>query len=145
MPSINRSALVPYSAEQMFQLVDDITAYPEFLPWCGGAQEHKRDENQVQASVVIQKGSLNKSFTTLNTLTKPELIELTLLDGPFQTLNGYWRFSPLSDEACRVTFDLEFEFANKLVGLAVGPVFNQVANTFVDSFVERAKAVYANV
>ena len=142
MPSINRSALVPYSAEQMYQLVDDITAYPEFLPWCGGAEEHKRDDTHVQASVRIQKGAINKVFTTQNTLTKPNLIELTLLDGPFKKLNGFWRFEPLSDKACRVTFDLTFEFSNRLVGMALGPIFNQVANTFVDSFVERAKVVY---
>lgn len=143
MPSINRSALVPFSAQQMYQLVDDISAYPEFLPWCGGAEEHKRDENQVQASVTIQKGAINKAFTTQNRLHKPNLIELQLLDGPFKTLKGFWRFDALSEHACKVTFDLDFEFSNKLVGLAIGPIFNQVANTFVDSFVERAKVVYA--
>lgn len=142
MPSINRSALVSYSAEQMYQLVDDITAYPEFLPWCGGAEEHKRDSEQVQASVTIQKGAINKVFTTHNRLKKHNLIELTLLDGPFKKLNGYWRFDEISDNACRVTFDLTFEFSNRLVGMAIGPIFNQVANTFVDSFVERAKVVY---
>ncbi|MGB1309910.1 MAG: type II toxin-antitoxin system RatA family toxin [Leucothrix sp.] len=142
MPNINRTALVEYSTAQMFQLVDDIAAYPEFLPWCGGAQEHNRDEQQVEASVVIQKGSINKSFTTKNRLVKPELIELTLVDGPFKKLKGEWRFEPLSENACKITFTMDFEFSNRLVGLAVGPVFNQVANTFVDSFVERAKAVY---
>jgi len=144
MPSINRSALVAYSAEQMFQLVDDISAYPEFLPWCGGAEEHKRDESQVEASVTIQKGAINKAFTTQNRLNKPGLIELRLLDGPFKKLQGFWRFDALSENACKVTFDLEFEFSNRIVGLAIGPIFNQVANTFVDSFVERAKVVYGN-
>lgn len=142
MPSINRSALVPYSAEQMFQLVDDISAYPEFLPWCGGAEEHNRSNEQVEASVTIQKGAINKVFTTQNRLHKPELIELTLKNGPFKKLNGSWRFDKLSDTACKVTFDLHFEFSNRLVGLAIGPIFNQVANTFVDSFVERAKVKY---
>lgn len=142
MPSINRSALVPYSAEQMFQLVDDITAYPEFLPWCGGAEEHKRDETQVQASVTIEKGAINKVFTTQNTLERPRLIKLTLVDGPFKKLHGFWRFDALSEQACKITLELEFEFSNRLVGMAVGPVFNQVANTFVDSFVERARSVY---
>ena len=142
MPNINRSALVEYSAEQMFQLVDDIAAYPEFLPWCGGAAEHNRNEQQVEASVTIQKGSINKSFTTKNRLSKPDMIELTLIDGPFKKLRGEWRFEALSDKACKITFDMDFEFSNRLVGMAVGPVFNQVANTFVDSFVERAKVVY---
>ena len=144
MPSINRSALVSFNAEQMFQLVDDIAAYPQFLPWCGGAEEHRRDEKQVQASVTIQKGAINKVFTTQNTLHKPNLIELTLLDGPFKKLQGFWRFDELSENACKVTFDLEFEFSSRLVGMAIGPVFNQVANTFVDSFVERAKVVYGS-
>ena len=142
MPNINRTALVNYSAEQMFQLVDDIAAYPEFLPWCGGAEEHNRNEQQVEASVVIQKGSINKSFTTQNRLTKPNLIEMTLIDGPFKKLHGEWHFEALSAVACKITFTMDFEFSNRLVGMAVGPVFNQVANTFVDSFVERAKAIY---
>ncbi len=142
MPNINRTALVQYSAEQMFQLVDDIAAYPEFLPWCGGAEEHNRNEQSVEASVMIQKGSVNKSFTTQNRLTKPELIELTLVDGPFKKLVGEWRFEALSENACKITFNMDFEFSNMLVGMAVGPIFNQVANTFVDSFVERAKTVY---
>ena len=142
MPSINRSALVSYSAEQMYQLVDDISAYPEFLPWCGGSEEHNRSDDQVKASVTIQKGAINKVFTTQNTLKKNSLIELNLLNGPFKKLNGTWRFEPLSENACRVTFDLHFEFSNMLVGLAIGPIFNQIANTFVDSFVERAKVVY---
>jgi len=144
MPNINRSAMVEYSAEQMFQLVDDIAAYPEFLPWCGGAEEHKRDKNNVQASVTIQKGSINKSFTTQNSLNKPQSIELTLIDGPFKELRGEWRFDALSDTACKVTFNLDFKFSNRVVGMAVGPIFNQVANTFVDSFVERAKSVYGD-
>jgi len=142
MPNINRSAMVEYSAEQMFQLVDDIAAYPEFLPWCGGAEEHNRDENNVQASVTIQKGSINKSFTTQNRLNKPQSIELTLVDGPFKELRGEWRFESLSGKGCKVNFNLDFKFSNRIVGMAVGPIFNQVANTFVDSFVERAKAVY---
>jgi len=142
MPNINRSAMVEYSAEQMFQLVDDIAAYPEFLPWCGGAEEQNRDEKNVRASVTIQKGSINKTFTTQNHLNKPQSIELTLVDGPFKELRGEWRFKSLSDKGCKITFNLDFKFSNMVVGMAVGPIFNQVANTFVDSFVERAKAVY---
>jgi len=142
MPNINRTALVEYSAEQMFQLVDDIAAYPEFLPWCGGAAEHNRNEKQVEASVTIQKGTINKSFTTQNRLSKPDKIELTLVDGPFKKLRGEWRFEAISAKACKITFNMDFEFSNMIVGMAVGPIFNQVANTFVDSFVERANAVY---
>lgn len=142
MPNISRSALVNYSSEQMYQLVDDITSYQEFLPWCGESVEHKRDNAEVEASVTIAKGSIHKAFTTKNILTENTLIEMHLLDGPFKKLHGFWRFEPLDETACKISLDLDFEFSNRLVGMAIGPVFNQVANTLVDSFVDRAKAKY---
>ncbi|HIO91303.1 MAG TPA: type II toxin-antitoxin system RatA family toxin [Leucothrix mucor] len=142
MPNISRSALVPYSCEQMYQLVDDITSYQDFLPWCGESIEHKRDDSMVEATVTIAKGSINKAFSTRNILQANEVIEMQLLDGPFKKLHGFWRFQPLQDTACKISLDLEFEFSNRLVGLAIGPIFNQVANTLVDSFVERAKSKY---
>lgn len=142
MAHINRSALVPYSAEQMFVLVDAIRDYPQFLPWCRSAVELDRDPDEVKASIEIAKGALNKSFTTLNRMQKNKLIEMSLVDGPFKHLHGFWRFDELKPEACKVSLDLDFEFSNKLVSLAIGPIFNQVANTLVDSFVTRAKQVY---
>ncbi len=142
MPTVNRSALVPYRAEQMFALVDDIKHYPEFLPWCRSTIEHRRSENEVEASVEIAKGAVNKSFRTINKLQPYELIEMTLVDGPFKYLHGYWRFHELKQDACKVTLDLEYEFSNRLISMAIGPVFNQVANTLVDSFVSRARSFY---
>ena len=85
---------------------------------------------------------MNKSFTTLNRLQKNKTIEMRLIDGPFKHLHGFWRFDELKPGACKVSLDLDFEFSNKLLSLAIGPIFNQVANTLVDSFVERAKHVY---
>jgi ribosome-associated toxin RatA of RatAB toxin-antitoxin module len=142
MTHINRSALVPYSPEQMYVLVDGISLYPQFLPWCRSAVEHERDTDKVQASIEIAKGAVNKRFTTLNRLQKNKTIEMRLIDGPFKHLHGFWRFDELQTGTCKVSLDLDFEFSNKLLSLVVGPVFHQVANTLVDSFVERAKKVY---
>jgi len=142
MAQVNRSALVPYSAQQMFQLVDDIANYSHFLPWCGESIEHSRSDTEVEASIEISKGAINKSFRTINKLQHYDCIEMTLVDGPFKHLHGYWRFHALSDTACKITLDLDYEFSNRLIGFAIGSVFNQVANTLVDSFVERAKEHY---
>ena len=142
MTAISKSALVPYSAEQIFKLVDDVTAYPEFLPWCGGAKELSRTSDEVQASVLISYSGLNKSFTTRNLLQANKMIEMSLIDGPFRHLHGFWRFESLADDACKVSLDLEYEFSSKLIGLAVGPVFSNIANTLVDSFCQRAEVVY---
>ncbi|TXH74152.1 MAG: type II toxin-antitoxin system RatA family toxin [Thiothrix sp.] len=142
MAHISRSALVPYSAEQMFVLVDAIRDYPQFLPWCRSSNELSRDQDEVKASIEIAKGAVNKSFTTLNRMQKNKVIEMSLVDGPFRHLHGFWRFDELKSGACKVSLDLDFEFSNKLVSLAIGPIFNQVANTLVDSFVARARQVY---
>ena len=142
MAHISRNAFVPYSPEQMYQLVDGIALYPQFLPWCKSAVEHARDLDQVKASIEIAKGAMNKSFTTLNRLQKNKTIEMRLIDGPFKHLHGFWRFDELKPGTCKVSLDLDFEFSNKILSLAIGPIFNQVANTLVDSFVERAKKVY---
>jgi ribosome-associated toxin RatA of RatAB toxin-antitoxin module len=143
MASVNRSALVPFSAEEMYSLVDNIEAYEEFLPWCNSSIEHNRTDAIVEASIGIAKGSVQKAFRTRNTLHKHSVIEMELVDGPFKHLHGFWRFDELkAGEACKVSLDLDYEFSNKIISLAIGPVFNQVANTLVDSFVDRAKQCY---
>ncbi len=143
MTHIHRHAIVPYSPAQMFALVDDVPSYPEFLPWCGAARELHRDEDEVEASVEIAKGSLRKTFTTRNRLQKDKMIEMRLVSGPFKHLEGFWRFDALGDgQACKVSLDLDFEFANRLLSMAVGPVFHAIANSLVDAFVQRARDVY---
>lgn len=142
MAQISRNALVPYTPEQMYALVDGIKDYPDFLPWCRSSEEVDREAGQVKASVEIAKGVVNKTFTTLNKMQPGKVIEMNLVDGPFKQLHGFWRFDELKPGACKVSLELNFEFSNKLVGMAIGPVFNQVANTLVDSFVERARSVY---
>jgi len=142
MQTINKSALVPYSPDQMYALVDDITAYPEFLPWCHHAEEHHRTDEHVEASLEIAHSGLHKSFTTRNELRPHEQITMSLVKGPFKSLRGVWRFEPLGDAGCKVSLDMEFEFSNKLMGMTFGPLFNKIAGTLVDSFIERAKVVY---
>lgn len=142
MAQVNKSALVPFSAEQMYKLVDNVNAYKEFLPWCGASEEISREGNVVVGSVTIKKGAVNKTFTTENILDKNEQIEIKLVDGPFKQLNGYWKFKELKPGACKVSLELDYEFSSKLLSMVVGPVFNQVANTLVDSFVKQAKVVY---
>lgn len=143
MPLISRQSLVMYSPAEMYDLVNDINAYPEFLPWCRSSEVISETEDAIEASVEIAKGSLNKSFSTRNLLQKNKMIEMKLLEGPFKHLEGYWRFNPLKDPtACKVTLDLEFEFNSKLMEIAVGPIFSKIANTLVDSFSKRAISVY---
>jgi ribosome-associated toxin RatA of RatAB toxin-antitoxin module len=142
MAHVNKSALVSYSAEQMYNLVDDVNAYHTFLPWCSASEEISREENIVIASVTISKGAVNKAFTTKNTTHKYSKIEMELIDGPFKELHGAWEFTELKENACKVSLELDYEFSSKLLGMVVGPVFNQVANTLVDSFVKQAKVAY---
>ncbi len=142
MTCINRSALVPYSSQQMFALVDGIEHYPQFLPWCRSSRVISRDEDEVRASIEVAKGAFSKSFTTCNRQQKNKMIEIRLLEGPFRHLEGFWRFDPLSEDACKVSLDLEFEFSNKIAGLTFGPIFSQVANSLVDSFIKRAAELY---
>ena len=144
MTSIVKSALVPHSAHDMYELVSDVESYPDFLPWCGGARIIERSDDVVTASVTIAYKGVNKSFTTQNHLQPGKMIEMRLLDGPFQKLHGYWLFKELDDVASKITLDLEFEFSNKLVAMALGPVFESIANNFVDQFQKRAQAVYGS-
>lgn len=142
MAVISKSALVSYSPMQMYQIVDDVDAYPRFLPWCGDARVLSRDEDTVKAMVEINHSGIRKAFTTRNLLQKGKMIEIELVDGPFKHLHGYWRFEPLGDAACKVSLDLDYEFSNKLLSMAVGPVFSHIANSLVDAFCHRAEAIF---
>lgn len=137
-----KHALVPYSASQMYALVNDIESYAEFLPWCSQSTIVKQTADEITASLNIAYGSLNKSFTTLNKLTPETKMEMQLVEGPFKNLHGEWLFTQLGEDGCKVSLELEFEFKNKLIDMTMGPVFSQIANTLVDSFSERAHKVY---
>ncbi len=142
MTLVQKSALVKYSAKQMFDLVDDIDAYPQFLPWCSGSRVLQRSDNIVDGEIQIAKAGFHKSFVTRNRLEKYSKIHLSLLDGPFSSLEGAWSFLPLREDASKISLDLEFEISGKFASLAFGPVFNQICNTMVSSFTQRAKVIY---
>jgi len=142
MTTINKSALVPYTPAEMFALVDDIEAYPEFLSGCRRTQVLSRSADEVRATIELSKGGVEKAFTTCNRIQQNKMIEVRLVEGPFKHLNGFWRFDPLGEDGCKVSFDLEFEFASRVLSTVVGPVFSQIANSLVDSFMKRAVEVY---
>ena len=142
MVNISKSALVSYSAQEMFEIVDDIASYPQFLPWCGSTQIIQRNEDTVEAAIQITHSGINKTFTTRNRNQKGKMIEVQLVNGPFRHLHGYWRFERLEDNACKVSLDMDYEFSSKILGLLVGPIFGQIANTLVDAFCTRATKLY---
>ncbi len=142
MHQIYKSAIVPYSCSQMYQLVNQINDYPEFLNWCSSASILNQTEREITASVSINKSAFNQTFTTINTLTSDARIDMQLKDGPFKQLQGAWIFTALSDSACKISLELEFSFASRLVDIAIAPIFTAISNAQLDAFVERAKNIY---
>ncbi|PTB85461.1 ubiquinone-binding protein [Pseudidiomarina aestuarii] len=144
MPTIERSALVPYSDAQMYALVDDILAYPEFVPGCVKAEVVEQTEQSKVARLQISKAGISKSFSTRNRGDHPHEIAMELVDGPFHYLRGGWYFQRLNDDACKIVLKLDFEFANRLLGMAFGRIFNELQSRMVDAFVQRARQVYGS-
>jgi ribosome-associated toxin RatA of RatAB toxin-antitoxin module len=140
MQHVKKSVLVPYSAQAMFSLVDDVEHYPQFLPWCSGAHVLERHEGGKTARLDIDYHGVRAHFTTDNAAQPPELIVVTLKDGPFKHLHGEWRFRPLAEAACKVELDLCYEFKTHVLERLVGGVFGRIANTLIDAFVHRAEA-----
>jgi len=141
MTQVNRSALVLHSAEQMFDLVNDVRNYPAFLPWCASTDVVSESSQELVATLHLAKSGLKYSFTTRNFLQRPDSMEITLVQGPFSSFRGKWTFTPLSEDASKVELQMDFEFKGKLTGLAMSKVFNSVATTLVDAFVMRADTV----
>jgi ribosome-associated toxin RatA of RatAB toxin-antitoxin module len=142
MPHVERSVLVHYSAEQMFDLVADVEGYPGFLPWCSGAQVVAEHGGGLDASLDIDYRGIRSKFTTRNQLRYPEQIRMSLVNGPFRSLDGHWHFHALRPGASKVQLSLHYEFASGLLGRAVAPVFDFIANSMIDSFARRAEFVY---
>ncbi len=138
MTRIARSAIVAHPAARMYALVADVDRYKEFLPWCGGSRVTSRTDDSMIASVDIDFKGVRKRFTTRNSMTPGSAIRLDLVDGPFRSLHGHWRFTPLGDAACKVALELEFDFKNRLLGAVVGPVFARIVDGMVDAFRARA-------
>ncbi|MDR2111491.1 MAG: type II toxin-antitoxin system RatA family toxin [Candidatus Accumulibacter sp.] len=142
MARVEKSVLIEYSAGQMFDLVEDIESYPQFLPWCGGTRVDFRDERRTVATTYVNVHGAKAHFTTENAKERPAWMTMKLVEGPFRHLEGSWRFKPLGENACKVEFQISYEFSNKMLDKIVGQVFNQIANTFVEAFVKRAHQVY---
>lgn len=142
MTEIRRSALLPYPADLIYNLINDVKAYPEFMDGCTGAEVLRQDEDMMEARLDLARAGIRLSFTTLNTLEPPRRVGLKLLDGPFDSLEGEWLLLPLSEAACKVTLQLRFSLAGKLVGVATKQLFNSVANNLVDAVVKRAKELH---
>ncbi len=142
MAVVHKSVLLAYSAEQMFALVDRVEDYPAFLPWCGGVEIRERAPDRLVAAIQINYHGIRQSFTTENTHTPPTSMQMTLVEGPFSHLDGQWHFKPLREDACKIEFDLHYEFSSKMLEKLIGPVFSKIADSFVESFCKRAEAVY---
>ncbi|MGZ3237731.1 MAG: type II toxin-antitoxin system RatA family toxin [Burkholderiaceae bacterium] len=142
MAVVHKSVLVGYSAEQMFALVDRVEDYPKFLPWCGTVDVKRQADNKLQATIQINYHGIKQTFTTENTNVPPVSMKMKLVDGPFKHLDGTWIFRSLRSDACKIEFDLHYEFSSKLLEKVIGPVFGKIANSFVDSFCQQAEKVY---
>ncbi len=144
MRKVGRSALVPYSAAQMFQLVKDVEAYPSFLPWCNDAEVHIRGEDYLEASLGLRRGKISKRFRTRNRFITNEWLGIELVGGPFRHMSGGWTFEQLGELGCKVVLELEFEFENKATDVIFGRFFEHTCNALVDSFTQQAAKTYAD-
>lgn len=142
MAMVEKSVLIERSAQQMFDLVENIEDYPKFLPWCGQTRVEFRDETKTVATLFISFHSVKSHFTTENEKERPLRMAIRLVDGPFRRLEGLWLFKPLAENACKVEFQISYEFSSKLFEKVIGPVFSQITTTFVEAFVQRADVVY---
>jgi len=151
MKHVKKSVLLWYSPHEMYSLVTDIPSYPQFLPWCERAEVLSEDGGGVTARLQLSFAGVGQAFTTRNAHVPDESVHMTLVDGPFSTLDGTWRFLPLAapgspgktgQAACKIEFELRYEFANGALEMVISPVFDRIANTLVDSFVKRAEQVH---
>ena len=152
MKHVKKSVLLPYAPHEIYALVTDVESYPQFLPWCERAEVLERDEQGLTARLHLAFSGLRQSFTTRNTQVPDESVQLDLVDGPFSALRGRWRFFPIAMPsrfdaaegagACKIEFELDYSFANGVLDAAISPVFDRIADTFVDSFVRRAEQVH---
>jgi ribosome-associated toxin RatA of RatAB toxin-antitoxin module len=142
MAVVEKSVLIERTAAQMFELVDRVEDYPQFLPWCGGTELLERTEAKTAARLQISYHGLKAHFATENAKEAPHWMNIELREGPFKRMDGGWRFTPLGDTACKVEFRLHYEFSNSILEKVLGPVFHHIANTFVESFVKRARQIY---
>ena len=144
MTGIHKTALVSYTVEEMFTIVNGIREYPNFLPWCKSITIHSESDSEIVATIKMGGAGLEKAFTTTNVIKANEKIEMRLLKGPFSHLEGIWNFQSLGKDGCKVSLDLDFHISNPLLRMSLGPVFSKIANSLVDAFVQRAEELYGN-
>ena len=142
MTDISRSALVPYSPAQMFDVVNDVRAYPSFLPWCASAQLISETDQEMVARLEIAKGGISQGMTTRNRIDRPSSMTIELIDGPFKRLSGKWTFEALGTEGCKVSLRMSFDVDGRLMGAALGKVFSIAADKMVEAFCDRADKLY---
>lgn len=149
MKQVQKSALLWYAPQEMYALVTDVRSYPQFLPWCQSVEVLSEDATHMTARLHLSYAGVKQSFTTRNEQAPGQQVTLSLVDGPFSKLEGCWRFIGIGDpnpdgshRACKVAFELRYAFSNRPLELVVSPVFDRIANTFVDAFVARAEKVY---
>jgi ribosome-associated toxin RatA of RatAB toxin-antitoxin module len=143
MVMIDRSALVGYSAEKMYVLVADIESYPQFLPWCNGADVTVHEGTRTVATIHVNYRGIREKFTTENANEPGRMITMELVSGPFRHLRGHWRFTQLAEDACKVEFRLEYEISSRLLERLIGPVFQHIGNSFMEAFIQRAEQIHA--
>jgi len=144
VPIVRKSALVAHSAAEMFELINDVESYPEFLPWCRSTKLLSRDDELLCGELEVARIGVRQTFSTCNRLHPYERIDIELQEGPFKKLTGGWRFTALREDACKVELELDFEFSGKLINKAFSSVFGQIANTLVDAFCKRANEVHGS-
>lgn len=142
MATVNRSALLPYSAHDMYCLVNDVASYPQFMDGCSSVDIIEHTDELMRATLYLKKAGMEVSFTTCNQLLAGTSIEMYLQDGPFKTFNGLWQFKALSDSACKLTLDLEFEFKSRTLAKLATGMFSGVSSNLVDSLCKRADEIY---
>ena len=142
MPVVEKSALVHHTAKQMYDLVADVEAYQDFLPWCRSSRLISSTDTQICGEIEVSRAGINQKFSTCNQIEPGHKMTIELVDGPFKKLEGAWEFQPLNEEACKVNLRLDFEFSGRLINAAFGKVFSMIANELVDAFCKRANEVY---
>lgn len=142
MPTVSQQIIVEYTPAQMFELVDDVNRYSEFLPWCSGSEVSLSSPTETHAKLYVNYHGIKTHFGTHNRKVFPQEMTLHLQEGPFRQLEGRWRFIALGDFACKIDFQLQYEFSSTLLGKALSPVFHHIASTFVEAFVQRAAVIY---
>lgn len=142
MPEVRKTVIVPYTPAQMFALVDGVERYPEFLPWCTGTVVLLRDAQVTRAALEVGFRGVKQRFATENHNTPPGVIQMKLLEGPFRSLDGEWRFGDLDGKGCKIEFRLGYEFSSRVLAALVGPVFSHIADTMVEAFVKRAQRLH---